>query len=82
MQASGFQTRHLSDGGQAFGVGVSPFGFASVFRLGVRHMAEGKDHLLFLLVLLLPAPLIIRGSRWAGFAGVRSRVFRILTELS
>jgi hypothetical protein len=58
--------------------GISSFGFASVFRLGMRHIAEGTDHLLFLLVLLLPAPLIVMGSRWAGFAGVRSSVFRIL----
>jgi hypothetical protein len=53
-------------------------GFASVFRLGMRHIAEGTDHLLFLLVLLLPAPLIAFGSRWAGSAGVRQSVFRIM----
>jgi hypothetical protein len=29
----------------------------SLFQLGMRHIAEGTDHLLFLLVLLLPAPL-------------------------
>jgi hypothetical protein len=32
-------------------------GFASIFRLGMRHIAEGTDHLLFLLALLLPAPI-------------------------
>jgi hypothetical protein len=53
-------------------------GFASIFRLGVRHIAEGTDHLLFLLALLLPAPLMIFGSRWAGFAGVRHSLLRIL----
>jgi hypothetical protein len=31
-------------------------GFGRIFRLGVRHIAEGTDHLPFLLVLLLPAP--------------------------
>src|SRR5206468_3636291 len=36
------------------------------------------DHLLFLLALLLPAPLIVFGSRLAGFAGVRRSVLRIL----
>jgi hypothetical protein len=46
-------------------------GFAGMFRLGMRHIAEGTDHLLFLLALLLPAPMIACGSRWAGFAGVR-----------
>ncbi len=53
-------------------------GFASVFRLGMRHIAEGTDHLLFLLALLLPAPLMVVGSRWMGFAGVRRSLFRIL----
>jgi hypothetical protein len=53
-------------------------GFASIFRLGMRHIAEGTDHLLFLLALLLPAPLLIIGSRWAGFAGVRLSLLRIL----
>jgi hypothetical protein len=33
---------------------------------------------LFLLVLLLPAPLLISGSRWAGFAGARHGVLQIL----
>jgi hypothetical protein len=53
-------------------------GFGSVFRLGMRHIAEGTDHLLFLLALLLPAPLMVIGSRWAGFAGVRRSLLRIL----
>ncbi len=33
-------------------------GFLSTFKLGMRHIAEGYDHLLFLFMLLLPAPLI------------------------
>jgi len=57
---------------------MSALGFATIFRLGMRHIAEGTDHLLFLLVLLLPAPLIVVGSRWAGFVGVRSSVLHIL----
>src|SRR5581483_5719009 len=39
-------------------------GFVHLFALGVRHIIEGTDHLLFLLVLLLPAPLIAAGGRW------------------
>jgi HupE / UreJ protein len=58
---------------------MSALGLPNVFRLGMRHIAEGTDHLLFLLVLLLPAPLIATGSRWAGIAGVRTSVFRILS---
>ncbi len=57
---------------------MSSVGFASIFRLGMRHIAEGTDHLLFLLVLLLPAPLLALGSRWAGFAGARRSLFQIL----
>lgn len=51
---------------------------ASMFRLGIHHIAEGTDHLLFLLALLLPAPLLALGSRWGGFAGVRRSLAQIL----
>ncbi|APR75733.1 Membrane protein [Minicystis rosea] len=40
-------------------------GAGSVFVLGVHHIAEGTDHLLFLLALLLPAPLVARRKRWS-----------------
>jgi hypothetical protein len=57
---------------------ISAPGTASLFRLGARHIAEGTDHLLFLLVLLLPAPLVVVGSRWAAVVPVRRSLFRIL----
>jgi hypothetical protein len=44
----------------------------------MRHIAEGTDHLLFLLALLLPAPLLVFGSFWAGFAGARHSALQIL----
>jgi hypothetical protein len=50
----------------------------SLFQLGMRHIAEGTDHLLFLLVLLLPAPLLVAAGRWKGTAGVRTSLLRIL----
>lgn len=53
-------------------------GFGSIFRLGVRHIAEGTDHLLFLFALLLPAPLTFAGSRWSNRAGVRQSLIGIL----
>ena len=53
-------------------------GFAGMFRLGIRHIAEGTDHLLFLLTLLLAAPLMVLRSRWAGPAGARESLLRIL----
>jgi HupE / UreJ protein len=51
---------------------------AELFRLGTRHIAEGTDHLLFLLVLLLPAPLLVRGGRWGQPVAVRQSLLRIL----
>lgn len=38
------------------GTGSSWDGFAAMVRLGMRHIREGTDHMLFLLVLLLPLP--------------------------
>jgi hypothetical protein len=53
-------------------------GFAAAFRLGMRHIAEGTDHLLFLLVLLLPAPLLASAARWGRCAGVRGSLLNIV----
>jgi hypothetical protein len=54
-------------------------GFRGMVGLGVRHIAEGTDHLLFLLVLLLPAPLLLtKGRRWGRFGGVRYSLIRLL----
>ena len=53
-------------------------GFAAMFRLGTRHIAEGTDHLLFLLALILPAPLVAAGGRWGGYAGAKTAFRRIL----
>ncbi len=52
--------------------------FSSLFHLGMRHIAKGTDHLLFLLTLLLPAPLLVVGRRWGPSAGVRRSLLRIL----
>ena len=53
-------------------------GFAAMFRLGARHIAEGTDHLLFLLALILPAPLVATNGRWAGYAGGKTALRRIV----
>ena len=53
-------------------------GFAAMFRLGGRHIAEGTDHLLFLLALILPAPLLASGWRWGGYAGWQTAFRRIV----
>ena len=52
--------------------------FSNLFQLGIRHIAEGTDHLLFLLVLLIPAPLLVTGSHWNAPASVRQSLLRIL----
>jgi hypothetical protein len=53
-------------------------GFAAMFLLGARHIAEGTDHLLFLLALILPAPLVAAGWRWGGYAGGKAAFHRII----
>ncbi|GAB4006338.1 HupE/UreJ family protein [Spirosoma migulaei] len=53
-------------------------GFTAMIKLGTQHIAEGTDHLLFLLVLLLPAPLLVVGKRWSRFGGVRYSLRHIL----
>jgi hypothetical protein len=57
-------------------------GFASMVKLGADHIAEGTDHLLFLLVLLLPAPLLTSNGRWGKFGGVRYSLRRLLTIIT
>ena len=57
-------------------------GFRSVFDLGLHHIAEGTDHLLFLLVLLLPSPLLAVGERWGGFGGLKRALLRLLKIVS
>jgi hypothetical protein len=57
-------------------------GFTAMFRLGARHIAEGTDHLLFLLALLLPAPLAASGRRWSEYAGGKAALRRIIKVVS
>ena len=49
-------------------------GFIGMVTLGVSHIAEGTDHQLFLLTLLLPAPLLAISRRWTGVAPTRRAV--------
>ena len=54
-------------------------GLAAAFHLGIRHIAGGTDHLLFLLALLLPAPLLACGGRWRERAIIRHGLLNILS---
>lgn len=53
------------------GEGSGWHGFAAAVRLGIKHISEGHDHLLFLIALILPAPLLAQGRRWGRYGGVR-----------
>jgi hypothetical protein len=53
-------------------------GLGGAYHLGLRHIAEGTDHLLFLLTLLLPAPLLALARRWRGCAPVHQSLVQIL----
>ena len=57
---------------------ISGLQLSSLFHLGMRHIAEGTDHLLFLLVLLLPAPLCAVGGRWTAVRSVRKSLLHIV----
>ena len=46
------------------GAPSSRMALANAMLLGIDHIIGGYDHLLFLLALLLPAPLIARAGRW------------------
>ncbi|WP_436521384.1 HupE/UreJ family protein [Actinoplanes sp. HUAS TT8] len=52
-------------------------GFVAMAELGGHHILAGTDHLLFLLILLLPAPLSAAGGRWRGLVGARAAAGRI-----
>jgi hypothetical protein len=57
-------------------------GFHSVVRLGMHHIAAGMDHLLFVLVILLPAPLLVEQRRWTKFGGLRRSCLQLLKIVS
>lgn len=49
--------------------GRASAGFTTMIHHGFDHVSEGADHLLFLLVLLLPAPLMAVAGTWQPGAG-------------
>ena len=57
-------------------------GFGYLFSLGMRHIAEGTDHLLFLLALLLPAPLRADGRRWRAGKATGASIRTIVSVVS
>lgn len=59
------------------GSGSEASGFVSMLVLGMQHIADGTDHQLFLLTLLLPAPLLAVRRRWRDTVPLRQAVRRI-----
>lgn len=53
-------------------------GTRAMFVLGMEHIKEGTDHLLFLVVLLLPAMLLLENGKWGNFAGIRLSLIRLI----
>jgi hypothetical protein len=53
------------------GEGATEVAVADMIAMGLHHVLDGADHLLFLITLLLPAPLIIAGRRWERGPGLR-----------
>ncbi|MFI1927522.1 MULTISPECIES: HupE/UreJ family protein [unclassified Streptomyces] len=64
-------------------------GFVTTAGLGIEHVGEGADHLLFLLMLLIPAPLVATAGRWrtggtgaAGDSSPRRGLVRVVHVVS
>ncbi len=57
-------------------------GLRAAIGLGMRHIAEGHDHLLFLIALLLPAPLLAVGGAWRERRTARAAVWQLAKIVS
>ncbi|MGY1847878.1 HupE/UreJ family protein [Blastococcus sp. SYSU DS1021] len=53
-------------------------GLADMVGYGLHHVLEGADHLLFLITLLLVAPLVAGGGRWRRADGLLPTVRRVV----
>ena len=69
------ETLEITDTAQSTAVG-------DMIRHGYHHVLEGADHLLFLLALLLPAPLVAVAGRWRRGDGALSTAKAVLRVVS
>ncbi|MFN8356671.1 MAG: HupE/UreJ family protein [Spirosomataceae bacterium] len=53
-------------------------GFKNMVALGVSHIVEGTDHILFLLTLLLPAMLLVENKRWGNTLAIKPSLLHLL----
>lgn len=56
--------------------------FKEMYYLGMRHIREGTDHLLFILTLLLPSCLLVDNKRWSKFGGVKRSLLKLVKILT
>lgn len=68
----------MIDRGAAHGLN----GLRAAIVLGMRHIAAGHDHLLFLIALLLPAPIMAVGGLWRGRKPARAAVWQLAKIVS
>ena len=60
-----------------------PFaGFFGMFRSGIEHIATGTDHMLFLMTLLLTAPVLVIGRRWKTQEDFRKILRQVIISVS
>jgi hypothetical protein len=57
-------------------------GLRSVVKLGMDHIASGTDHILFVLALLLTAPVVARRGRWQGERHERATLLALAAVVS
>lgn len=60
-------------------------GFVNMFGLGMSHIKEGTDHLMFLLTLLIAACFVSFERKWVGFGGLSyslKNIVRIVTAFT
>ncbi|MCU1369282.1 MAG: hypothetical protein JWO77_476 [Ilumatobacteraceae bacterium] len=60
------------------GEGATAVGLLDMTRFGFHHVLDGADHLLFLLTLLLPAPLIVASGKWQRGPGLGWSVRKVI----
>lgn len=79
ISTAGFGNTHIavdgSDGSWWQGLG-------KLFMLGMSHIAEGTDHVLFLLAMLLSAPRVARAGRWQERKSTRACIRGIVGIVS
>jgi hypothetical protein len=59
--------------------GTSFIGFKSMYLLGIDHIIYGLDHMLFIIILLLIAPLKNIDNKWSLFQGTKYTLKRFLS---